>query len=466
VVLLIVLAVVYFYGLTSTGLLSTDEPRYAAIGRAMAASGDWVTPKLWNQPWVEKPPLLYWTTALATRAGLGLEAAPRLPVALLGFGFVLFFYFFVRREFGPAEALYATLVLGTSVGWLAYSYVAVPDVPMSVFFCAALLLSFEWVSGGEGSPVRAIIVGALLGLAVLTKGLVPLVLYAPMLWPMRRRFAHLALIGAVCVIVAAPWYVECTLQNGTAFLYDFFWKHHFQRFGTPVLQHVRPFWFYVPVILGAVFPWTPLVALARPGLFRDARLRFTGLWLLFAFLFFSAAENKLPGYMIPLLPPAALVLGLALGWARRTRVPLYLCALALAAVPVIAAMLPQALQVGLTRTPFPHVDVLWTLFFALAATAPLWLEIRSWRTEALAVAALIACCAWFYAKTVALPATDTIRPFYRKHANWLDSVCFQDVDRNARYILQYYAGREFPDCRGEENTPKIMSVGSRLILLD
>lgn len=464
--LVAVLAVVYFYGLTSTGMLSTDEPRYAAIGRAMAHTGDWVTPKLWGQPWFEKPPLLYWMTGLATKAGLGTEAAPRLPVALLGFGFVVFFYFWGRREFGPAEALYATAVLATSAGWLTYSYVAVTDIPMSVFFCAALLLSFEWIEGGEGSPLRAIIVGALLGLAVLAKGLVPLVLYAPVLWPMRRRLAHLALIGGVCLIVAAPWYLECTLRNGTVFLYDFFWKHHFERFGTPALQHVRPVWFYVPVLLGAVFPWTPLIVLAGPGLFRDARLRFTGWWLLYAFAFFSASTNKLPGYLIPLLPSCALVLGLALGWARRTRVPLYLCALLLAAMPVAAAMLPQAIEVGLTRTPLRGFDLRWTVIFALAAIGPLWLEIRSWRTQALALAAVLACGAYLYAKVTVLPATDRVRPFYRAHANWLDGVCFQDVDRDARYVLQYYAGREFPDCKGEEKTPKIMSVGSRLILLD
>ena len=61
------LVVLYFYGLTTTGLLGPDEPRYAAIGREMAISGDWVTPRLWGQPWFEKPALLYWMTAIGFR---------------------------------------------------------------------------------------------------------------------------------------------------------------------------------------------------------------------------------------------------------------------------------------------------------------------------------------------------------------------------------------------------------------
>ena len=464
--LLIVLGLVYFHGLTSTGMISKDEPRYAAIGRAMAQTGDWVTPRLWNKPWFEKPAALYWMTAVASKAGLGVDLAPRLPVALLGLGFVLFFYVFVRHEFGPAEALYATAVLGTSAGGVAYSFVAVTDVPMAAFFCAAFFLSLEWVTGGEGSARRALVVGVLLGLAVLAKGLVPLVLFAPVLWPMRRRRAHLGLLSVICLTIAVPWYVACTLRNGTAFLNEIFWKQHFERFFTPSLQHVRPVWFYVPVLLGIVFPWTPLFALLRPGLFRDARLRFAGLWLLYALAFFSASTNKLPGYLIPLLPPASLVLGLALGWARRTRIPLFLCALSLALTPVVAAVLPGALNVGLSHTPWRGFDLRWAAPFAILAAGPLWLEIRSRRTEALAMVALLACAALLYLKVVALPATDRVRPFYQQHANWLDSICLQDVDRDSRYQLQYYAGREFPDCKGEEKTPKIMSVGSRLILLD
>ncbi|HSW51218.1 MAG TPA: hypothetical protein VLH09_13630, partial [Bryobacteraceae bacterium] len=82
-VVAVALYLVYFYGLTGAGLIGPDEPRYASIGREMARSGDWVTPRLWGDPWFEKPPLLYWMTASATRLGLGDDLAPRLPVALL-----------------------------------------------------------------------------------------------------------------------------------------------------------------------------------------------------------------------------------------------------------------------------------------------------------------------------------------------------------------------------------------------
>ena len=394
IALFVALSVVYLFGLSRTGVLGPDEPRYAAIGRDMARSGDLVTPRLWGKPWFEKPPVVYWMTAAATRIGLGRESGPRLPVTLLGFGFVLFFYFFVRREFGPAEALYATAVLGTSTLWVTYSYVAVTDIPLSVFFCTAWLLTFEWVKGDEGSLARALVIGALLGLAVLAKGLVPLILFAPVLWPMRRHITKLLWIGGACVVVAAPWYVLCYVRNGWPFIHDFFIVHHFSRFSSEALQHVRPFWFFIPVLLGAVFPWTPLFALVRPGLFRDVRLKFAGAWVVFAFLFFSASKNKLPGYIVPLLPALALILGLALGWARRTRIPLFTCALLLGITPLVASILPQALEAGLSKASIRHVDLVWTAWFVLASFVPLLLEFRSRRTEALAVAALMASLAF------------------------------------------------------------------------
>ena len=82
----------YFFRLGGAGLVGPDEPRYAWIGRAMAQTGDWVTPRLWGQPWFEKPALLYWLTGAAFRLGLGPDLAPRLPVALVSVGFLCFYW--------------------------------------------------------------------------------------------------------------------------------------------------------------------------------------------------------------------------------------------------------------------------------------------------------------------------------------------------------------------------------------
>src|SRR5713226_5812190 len=94
------LYLLYFFGLTSAGLLGPDEPRYAAISREMAQSGDWITPSLWGEPWFEKPALLYWMEGAAFRLGLNEDLAPRLPVAVLSVTFLIFFYWILRREFG------------------------------------------------------------------------------------------------------------------------------------------------------------------------------------------------------------------------------------------------------------------------------------------------------------------------------------------------------------------------------
>src|SRR5690349_5979821 len=91
--------IVYLHGLTATGMLGPDEPRYASISRAMAQTGDWITPRLWGTPWFEKPALLYWMEAFAFRVGLSADLAPRLPVALSALGFLVFYWWVLTREF-------------------------------------------------------------------------------------------------------------------------------------------------------------------------------------------------------------------------------------------------------------------------------------------------------------------------------------------------------------------------------
>ncbi|MCL5745092.1 MAG: glycosyltransferase family 39 protein [Acidobacteria bacterium] len=445
----------YFFRLTGAGMLGPDEPRYASIGRAMASSGDWITPRLWGEPWFEKPALLYWLTGAAFRAGLPDDLAPRLPVAILGAVFLLFFYWTLRREFGSRAACFATVILGTSAGWLGLSYVAVTDMPLAATFSAAMLLCLPWIQ--KGDPRRLPAAAALLALAVLAKGLVPLVLAAPLLWCGRRRLTDLLKprVAGAFALVAMPWYVLCYARNGFVFLQKFFWQHQFERFASDALQHVQPFWFYAPVLLAALFPWTPVLALlARRSLYSDARRRFLLALLGFGFLFFSASTNKLPGYLLPLVPAAAALLGLALDEAREARPVLAGCALLLLLMPALTAVLPQALAVGLSRAHFPPFAWTW-LVPALLAIA-VW---RLGRGAAVAVLVLGVSAGVVFLKVEALPAIDravSARPLWREIAPRRDQVCVTEMHRNWLYGLNYYSVTPLPDCSWQ---PKPLRIG-------
>jgi 4-amino-4-deoxy-L-arabinose transferase-like glycosyltransferase len=112
---------VYFFHLTVVGIGGTDEPRYAAIARDMAVSGDWITPRLFGAGWFEKPALVYWMIGLGFRMGLSQDLAPRLPIAILSVAFLCFYYWVLGREFGTRAALFSVLLLGTSAFWIAFS---------------------------------------------------------------------------------------------------------------------------------------------------------------------------------------------------------------------------------------------------------------------------------------------------------------------------------------------------------
>src|ERR1041384_1194637 len=108
----IALAWLIYFPLNSVGLVGPDEPRYASVAREMARSGDWITPRLWGVPWFEKPALLYWMTGVVFKLGLGDDAAPRLPVALISVAFLALFFYLLRRQFGKRPAFFATAILG------------------------------------------------------------------------------------------------------------------------------------------------------------------------------------------------------------------------------------------------------------------------------------------------------------------------------------------------------------------
>jgi 4-amino-4-deoxy-L-arabinose transferase-like glycosyltransferase len=441
----------YFFGLTRTGLIGPDEPRYAAIGQAMAQTGDWITPRLWGSSWFEKPALLYWMTAVGFEVGLGQDLAPRLPVALLSVGFLVYFFLALRREFDEQVAFYSTTILATSAGWLAFSHVAVTDLPMSAALGAAMLLVMPPIANRTATARERVTAGILLGLAVLAKGLVPLVLFFPAIWFLRHRLRDLLLIFSAAAVIAIPWYAAVTWINGTAFLQEFFWKHHLERFLTGALLHERPFWFYVPVLLAGLFPWSPLLLLLfSKSLYNDSRVRFLAAWFAWGLIFFSLSRNKLPGYLLPLLPPLAALVGLAIRKAQaRTAKMLALVAISAALlgfVPAIQDVLPQALRHGFSRAQF-HLSLLWVVPALVLALICVVLDRAGHRQPAIGLIALGVTFSVIRLVWQTYPQLDqqvSPRTYWLSHAGPV--TCSSERDRSWRYGLNYYVGRDVPDC--------------------
>jgi len=435
--------------LDQVGLLGPDEPRYASIGRHMAQSSDWITPRLWGEPWFEKPPLLYWMIGVAFRMGLSQDLAPRLPNAVLGVAFLAFYYLLVRREFGSQSAFYSAGILAASAGWLGFAHVGATDLPLTATFSAAMFLVMAWLRTGERLLPAAAAIS--LALAVLAKGLVALALALPVLWFARRHFRQLLRPEAVLgfLITAVPWYALAAWRHGSVFWQEFFVRHHFQRFSSDALQHQQPFWFYVPVLAAGLFPWCALLLLLRRLDYRDPRLQFLAAWVAWGLVFLSASLNKLPGYVLPLLPALALLCGLALAHSRRCAWTLGASALLLGLLPLIAQVLPKAIQAGLSRAEFSHLRWEWpAAAVALAVTAML-LEWRRRRQAAFLLLLGALAASVTFLKTRAFPQLDTLvsaRALWKQIEPHQADCCVESLHRAYRYGLNYYSQVPLPDC--------------------
>lgn len=440
----------YGIGFTSLGLVGPDEPRYASIGREMALSGDWLTPRLWGDAWFEKPPLEYWGIALGYKLGLGDDIAPRAFNTALGVLSLGAIWWLVRRSWGAQVAWTSAAILGASIGWIAESRIAVMDLPLAATFTVAVLLAIE------GSlPVA----GAALGFAMLAKGLVPLVLIAPLVVMMWRRWRELGLAAAACAAIAGPWYAAMLVRHGRVFFDEFFVKHHFSRFTETTLQHVQPWWFYAPVLAGLLFPWTPALAALRwpkGADDRQERLRMLIVVALWGLVFFSVSRNKLPGYILPIVPLVAIWIASA-----EERIPSWLwatCGAMLFIVPVAARYLPLIVASGLSRVDWTSAKPFLLMGAALAfGTAGVSYFYRAWGVAGSMVLALL------MITVRALPAIDSqasARPLWQMIGEHRNGVCVERMHRAWRYGLNFYSVKPLPDCHLTPMPIRIMQQGS------
>jgi 4-amino-4-deoxy-L-arabinose transferase-like glycosyltransferase len=188
------------------------------------------------------------------------------------------------------------------------------------------------------------------------------------------------------------------------------------------------------------------------------------LFVLVGLVFFSFSSNKLPGYVLPLLPPLAIVLGVALDKTQNAAGWLAASAVLLAAVPVIAAILPEALNLGITHTD-PPLALGWPFLVVAAAVAFLaWRDQADWAVLVVALAAVVAVG---YLKWTAFPALDqqvSVRGFWRVNQPEAARACIaEDLDRDRVYGLNYYAGRPMRECTA--GSPRIVMRNDRLELV-
>jgi 4-amino-4-deoxy-L-arabinose transferase-like glycosyltransferase len=443
----LLIAFLYLYDLDGVGVFEPDEPRYSAIGQAMWRSRDFITPRLWGAPWFEKPPLLYWLTAAGTAAGFSVDLAGRVPVATASLLFLALYYLLLRREFGGVPAAFAAGMLGTCAGWLAYSNLCLTDIPLAICYGLAVILCLPLlrsVPDERHLPLRFAAVGACLGLGVLAKGLVPLVLALPMAWFLRRFWKQWWIALLTCIVVAAPWYVLMYTRNGYAFIEELFIRHHFQRLYSSALQHEQPWFFYLPVLLGMLFPWTPALfwLLVRPVRF-DRREQFLLALAGFGALFFSLSLNKLPGYLLPLLPAIIAVSGARLAdrptivQDRRWLVPI---AALIAVLPLLTKIIPNALIAG--RISFASLTELdWSI--PIYCLIPFALAFVLKRVNVAPSLVVCAIAAEIFLKATVFPVLDqqvSSRGLWRKLQPVANQLCDAGANRSWIYGLSFYRG--------------------------
>lgn len=329
--LFIAIIAFYLYGLGHLPLLGPDEPRYAQVAREMFLRGDLVTPTLGHHTWFEKPALLYWLMIAAYKLFGVHEWTARLGPAICGL-LTIAAVWLVGREVDRSQepqnsGLHSLLVMASCLGLIVFSRAASFDIviTMTTTWSIAFFLLHELPTTKRK---RWLLIGfhAFVGLSLIAKGLVGIVIPFGVVgfyylfrrsWP--RRSVLLSLIWGVplALAVSATWYGPVIARHGWTFIDEFFVQHHFARYVSNKYHHPQPVYFYPAIILMLAVPWTPFLiwALAKvrswtwrgEDSFSIVRV-FSLAWLILPMLFFSFSGSKLPGYMLPALPAAALLI--------------------------------------------------------------------------------------------------------------------------------------------------------------
>ena len=468
----ILAAILYLPGLGRPALWEPDEGRYAEIAREMVVSGDYVTPRDDFELYFEKPPLVYWAEAGAIRIFGVNEFAVRIPAALFSIGQVVVTAALAEMMLGATAGLLAALVLALSPLFFGFARFATID-PALAFFLAAAMGAF-YAAAREDSFSRPaarrwlLISAAMLGLGTLAKGPVALLLGGAiaLAWTViERRLSQVAQMPLVrCVVIYAaivvPWFVLAEARN-PGFMHFFIVHEHLERY-LASSEHGWGPWFFIPIVIGGMWPWVFFVPSgwsamragdglpesAKDPAGRRAAARFIAIWFAVVFVFFSIPRSKLGSYILPGLPPLAIVAGYGLGRiaaldaASRRRI---LGVIAVANLAVAAILL---VFFELARAPInPKLGadgLLIGAVLAAGAIAMYWLGRESSRVPyaigAIALAMVAAASLAERAREDASPIS-TYRNLARSVAPYLARDCTLASYRHYVQSLPFYTGR-------------------------
>ncbi len=317
----------FAFGISNHGLWTADEPRVAEIGREMALTGNWAVPTLNRKPFLEKPPLYFWSLAATFKIFGVSDRVARIPSAIFGFGGVVSTFLLASMILGKRVGFLSAFILATSFEYFRVAHWLLVDSALAFFVISAMTAFMAgYLSERHGRRFSFYTLFYFFcGLAFLTKGFIGLVFPGlgvlfflifdrnlKAIWQM-----HLWVGIAVFIVLTLPWFLALWHQGGSEYLNIFFIKNHLQRFlagGTS--GHHRPFYDYLIQFPASFLPWSLLLA---PALYRvfsgqdnlsdtpgRGRL-FMKCWFISGFLFLSFASTKRGVYLLPVLAPIAIL---------------------------------------------------------------------------------------------------------------------------------------------------------------
>ena len=512
VILLVMTTFLLFYGLVpifggdQVGLVGADEPRYAQIAREMlnahsqvchqfnarilphslrlqdiensfrCLDGGTVTPILYGHPWLEKPALYYWR-AMSFFKEFGVsDWSARLPSASGAFLLIVMIFLHMRR-FRPGGQLDAALITASCVAIIGFARGASTDMQLAAPLSIGMLGWYAWYETGKKFWLFDLyFFGAAATLAkgpvapFLALGTIMLFLGLRREWSALRRTIWIPGVLLYLVMVL-PWYIAVQRENPT-FVQQFFVEHNLERFATTIYHHRQPFWYYIVVLVVGLMPWTVIsiraVVEAMNGSIAEWKVRlnpkrylghsragdafpeFLVLWALFPIVFFTFSKSKLPGYILPSIPPVTILTGDYLNRIRRVGLPKWLLWSHAAACAVVAFVIVLAPQHMVYETLVPSAG--WLLGASAAAVLVLFAVVQTIRIGGIAhvrnatvfpVLAAMVFLLGFHGRDLDL--NYSARPLARQmqqQAPEARLVAVEDVRRDMVYGLAFYRDEE------------------------